>query len=43
MLTQETGERGRKRERKTTFWVGWHKKKKRQTKSCGKKIDSKKL
>ena len=44
MLTQETGERGRKGERKTTFWVGRHKKKKeRKTKRCGKKKDSKKL
>ena len=30
MLTQETGERGRKGERKTTFSVGRHKKKKRK-------------
>ena len=29
MLTQETGERGRKGERNTTFWVGRHKKKKK--------------
>ena len=29
MLTQEAGERGRKGERKTTFRVGRHKKKKR--------------
>ena len=30
MLTQETGERGREGERKTTFWVGQHKKKKKE-------------
>ena len=29
MLTQETGERGRKEERKTAFWVGRHKQKKK--------------
>ena len=29
MSTQETKERGRKGERKTTFWVGQHKKKKK--------------
>ena len=32
MLTQETRERGRKGEKNTTFWVGWHKKKKRKKK-----------
>ena len=29
MLTQEAGVRGRKGKRKTTFWVVWHKKKKK--------------
>ena len=29
MLTQETGERERKGERKAAFWVGQHKKKKK--------------
>ena len=39
MLTQETGESGRKGERKATFWE----KKERKRKRCGKKIDSEKL
>ena len=37
MLTQETGERGRKGERKTTFWVGQHKKKKERQKDVAKR------
>ena len=38
MLTQETRERGRKGERKTAFWVGWHKKKKKdRQKDVGKR------
>ena len=43
MLTQETGERGRKRERKTTFEQDGIRKKEKKTKRCGKKIDSEKL